>query len=287
LALDPREDKPLPRQVEEEVMRLVRMDSPGFRINDVFQVQELARANRISRNTVTPAVKRLEQVGVLEFTHKNGYRVLRREPTISVPVRDERPLSMAEWARRNGCGVEDAYPFPAERRLVSELSDEEIKKAVTEALGELEVFVLRRFRFLIRHTDASKRVPMYEEAYVRADALPSLGDDFNRQRDGNASDFSLFGYYRAHLKTKIRASYYSLLADTLPEEVQEKWKRTTKGYLPGCRGLFTRLDSVNFCGPASVPPLERGGCLQYGREYYPSPFFRFRSANRQVDLTFG
>ena len=285
LALDPRGQKPLPRQVEEEVMRLVRMEAPGFRVNDVFQVQELARANRISRNTVTPAVKRLEQMGVLEFSHKSGYRVLRREPTLSIPVRDEPPLSMAEWARRNGCTVEDVYPFPAARSPVSALPGS-TRSAVREALGELDVFLLRRIRVLIRQADPSKRVPMYEEAYVRADALPSLGEDFDRKRDQGGTDFSLFDYYCGHLKTKIRASHYSLLADTLPEDVREHWKRATRSFLPGCRGLFTRLDSVNFCGPASAPPLERGGCLQYGREYYPSPFFRFRSANRQVDLTF-
>lgn len=269
---------------------MIRMGGAGFRLNEVFKVQELASANGISRNTVTPAVRRLEQKGVLEFSHKSGYRVLRREPTIPIPVRDELPLSMAEWAHRNDCRVEDVYPFAAERRRLGSLADETIRKAVRDVMlsnDDEEVVLLRRIRFLVRHSDPEKRIPMFEEAYVRADALPRLDEDFDRERDRGAKDFSLFGYYRGHLKTKIRASHYFLLADELPEEVAPVWERETSRWVKGCRGLFTRLDSFNFCGPTDVHPLEQGGCLQYGREYYPSPFFRFRSANRQVDLAFG
>lgn len=287
LALDPRSAKPLPAQVEEEVMRLIRMGAPGFGVNDLFRVQDLARANRISRNTVSPAVKHLEQLGVLEFNHKAGYRVLRRDPTIQMPVREELPLSMAEWAERNACRLVDAYPFPAESRTLPEIDDEALAEAVREALGEVPVTLLRRIRFLHRRREPDKRIPIYEEAYVRADALPDLARDFNHAREDGAEDFSLFGYYRAHLKTKIRASQFVILADCLPRSVVRVWNQETGRYLPDPPRLFTRLDSVNFCGPAELHPLERGGCLQYGREYYPSPFFRFRSANRQVDLTFG
>lgn len=290
LALDARHPKPLPEQVEEEVLRLIRMGAPGFCINDVFKVQELARANSISRNTVTPAVKKLEQMGILEFTHKSGYRVLRSDPTIHIPVREELPLSMGEWAQLNGCTLSDVYPFPARELDAESLPHGDIRRIVREWLllpNDKRIVLLRRIRFLIRKTDPSKRVPMYEEAYVRADALPGLCRDFNDARERNATDFSLFGYYCAHLKTKIRASHYFILADQLPEEVCPVWEREVSSLSPCRSALFTRLDTVNFCGPTPVPPLEKGGCLQYGREYYPSPYFCFQSENRNVLLTFG
>jgi DNA-binding GntR family transcriptional regulator len=263
------------------------MGGPGFEVNDLIRVQDLARANRISRNTVTPAVKHLEQLGVLEFNHKAGYRVLRREPTIRMPVREELPLSMAEWAERNACTLVDVYPFPASGRRLREIEEAPLARDVREALGDVPITLLRRIRFLHRRSEPKQRIPIYEEAYVRADALPDLERDFNRAREEGVADFSLFGYYRGHLKTKIRASQFFILADRLPHEAVKVWNKETGRYMPEPPCLFTRLDSVNFCGPAEVSPLERGGCLQYGREYYPSPYFRFRSANRQVDLTFG
>lgn len=287
LALDPRAVKPLPGQVEEEVLRLIRMGAPGFDVNDLFRVQDLARANRISRNTVTPAVKHLEQLGILEYNHKLGYRVLRREPTILMPVREDLPLSMAEWAERNACRLVDVYPFLAAPLAPGEIAEDSLAHTVLEAIGDVSVTLLRRIRFLHRRIEPEKRIPIYEEAYVRADALPDLARDFNEARETGVADFSLFGYYRAHLKTKIRASQFVILADRLPCGVTPVWNEHTARFMPEPPSLFTRLDSVNFCGPTDVPPLERGGCLQYGREYYPSPFFRFRSANRQVDLTFG
>ncbi|MFQ5789703.1 MAG: hypothetical protein ACE5JI_04420 [Acidobacteriota bacterium] len=290
LALDNRQSKPLPQQVEEEILRLIQMQEPGFRVNEIFKVQDIARANSISRNTVTPAVRHLEQTGILEFNHKSGYRVLKSEPTIQIPVRDELPLSMGEWAELNDCQLRDIYPFPAEQLALGAIPDREIKKTLQEWLlldDRKPIVLIRRIRLLLRQADPSQRIPMYEEAYVRADALPELCRDFNQRREQGRNDFSLFGYYCAHLKTKIRASHYFILADGLPPEVRSVWKREVSS-IPKCRNaVFTRLDTVNFCGPADVSPLQRGGCLQYGREYYPSPFFRFQSANRNVHLTFG
>jgi DNA-binding GntR family transcriptional regulator len=266
------------------------MQAPGFRINEIFQVQDIAKANSISRNTVTPAVRRLEQMGILDFNHKTGYRVLKSEPTITMPVRDELPLSMGEWARLNDCSLKDSYPFRAVEREVRQIDDLEIRETIRQWLlldDSMPLVLIRRIRFLIRRADPAKKIPMYEEAYVRADALPDLCGDFNRKRDEGATDFSLFGYYNAHLKTKIRASHYFILADHLPKEVQAVWSRETASIRMPPETVFTRLDAVNFSGPADRSPLEKGGCLQYGREYYPSPFFRFQSGNRNVDLTFG
>ena len=290
LALNHRQSKPIPQQVQEEILRLIQMQAPGFRLNEVFQVQDVARANRISRNTVTPAVRRLEQMGILVFNHKNGYQVLKSEPTIHVPVRDEPPLSMGEWAEHHDCRLRDVYPFPARELSLGVLKDRGTREAIRQWLlldDKTPITIIRRIRFLIREADPSKSIPMFEEAFVRADALPELCTDFNRERQRRGGNFSLFGYYCAHLKTKIRASHYFILADQLPADVQPVWSREVASISIPPRTVFTRLDTVNFCGPTAVSPLERGGCLQYGREYYPSPFFRFQSANRNVTLTFG
>lgn len=289
LALDSRHPKSLSQQVEEEILRHIQMQRPGFRVNEVFQVQDIARANRVSRNTVTPAVRRLEQMGILDFNHKSGYRILKSEPTIQIPVREELPLSMGEWAKSHDCLLREVYPFPAEQLTVGALQNEEIKETIREwlLLDDAKPLVLiRRIRFLVRKADPSKSIPMYEEAYVRTDALPDLCRDFNDKREAGGNDFSLFGYYSGLLKTKIRASHYFILADDLPEEVWPVWKRRVPSLFSRNK-VFTRLDTVNICGPTEVSPLEKGGSLQYGREYYPSPFFRFQSANRNVDLTFG
>jgi DNA-binding GntR family transcriptional regulator len=289
LALDSRQTKPLPQQVEEEILRLIKMRAAGFQVNEIFQVQDIARANRISRNTVTPAVRHLEQMGILDFNHKTGYRILKTEPTIQIPVREELPLSMGEWAQIHNCSLRDVYPFPAVRLQVGDIQSPEIRDTIKEWLlleDQTPIGLIRRIRFLIRETDSTQSLPMYEEAYVRADALPELCDDFNRIKEEGQTTFSLFGYYLAHLKTKIRASHYFILADGLPDEVQPIWQRETTSPISS-NTVFTRLDSVNFAGPTDVSPLEKGGSLQYGREYYPSPYFRFKSANRQVDLTFG
>lgn len=287
LALDSRQSKPLPQQVEEEISRLIKMRAPGFQVNEIFQVQDIARANHISRNTVTPAVRHLEQMGILDFNHKTGYRILKMEPTIQIPVREELPLSMGEWAQIHNCSLRDVYPFPAVRLQVRDIQSPEIRDTIKEWLlleDQTPMGLIRRIRFLIRETDSSQSLPMYEEAYVRADALPELCDDFNKVKEEGRTTFSLFGYYLAHLKTKIRASHYFIMADGLPDEVRPIWQRETT---ISANTVFTRLDSVNFAGPTDVSPLEKGGSLQYGREYYPSPYFRFQSANRQVDLTFG
>ena len=290
LALDSRQSKPLPQQVEEEISRLIKMRAPGFQVNEIFQVQDIARVNQISRNTVTPAVRHLEQMGILDFNHKTGYRIVKTDPTILIPVREELPLSMGEWAHIHNCSLRDVYPFPAIRLEVGKIKNTEIRDTIKEWLlldDQTPIGLIRRIRFLIRETDPTQSLPMYEEAYVRADALPELCDDFNRVKEEGKTSFSLFGYYLAHLKTKIRASHYFLMADGLPADVQPIWQRET-ATLPISRDtVFTRLDSVNFAGPTDVSPIEKGGSLQYGREYYPSPYFRFQSANRQVDLTFG
>jgi DNA-binding GntR family transcriptional regulator len=290
LALDSRQSKPLPEQVEQEILRLIQMQAPGFRVNDLFQVQDIARANRISRNTVTPAVKRLEQMGILDFTHKNGYRVLKAQPTIQIPVREDLPLSMGDWAQLHDCLLQDAFPFAAEEIPVGVIEAEAIRKTIRELLlldDEKHIVLIRRIRFLIHRSDPNRSIPMYEEAYVRADALPNLGRDFNQMREIGGSSFSLFGYYYAHLKTKIRASHYYILADSLPRKVQPVWDKEVRSHSISSHCHFTRLDTVNFTGPTDVSPLEKGGSLQYGREYYPSPYFRFQAANRDVSLTFG
>ncbi len=290
LALDSRQPKSLPGQVEQEILRLIQMQAPGFRVNDLVQVQDIARANRISRNTVTPAVKRLEQMGILDFTHKNGYRILKAQPTLQIPVREDLPLSMGDWAQLHDCLLRDVYPFPAEELPVGRLENETIRETIRELLlldDEKPIVLIRRIRFLIHRSDPSRTIPMYEEAYVRADALPNLGQDFNKTRGEGDLNFSLFGYYCAHLKTKIRASHYFILADSLPLEVQPVWETEVASLSLSPQSHFTRLDSVNFTGTTDVSPLEKGGSLQYGREYYPSPYFRFQSANRDVSLTFG
>ncbi len=290
LALDSRQPKPLPEQVEQEILRLIQMQAPGFRLNDLFQVQDIARANQISRNTVTPAVKRLEQMGILDFTHKNGYRILKAKPTIQIPVREDLPLSMGDWAQLHDCILRDVYPFPAEELSVDRIEEVTVKQSIRELLlldDKKPIVLIRRIRFLIHRSDPNRSIPMYEEAYVRADALPNLGRDFNKTRKEGGHDFSLFGYYCAHLKTKIRASHYFILADPLPIEVQPVWQTQVASLSISPQSHFTRLDTVNFTGPTNVSPLEKGGSLQYGREYYPSPYFRFQSANRDVSLTFG
>jgi hypothetical protein len=197
---------------------------------------------------------------------------------------------MGDWTRLHDCILKDAYPFPAVELDVGQIKNIEIRETIREWLlleDSMPIVLVRRIRFLIHKIDQDKKIPMYEEAYVRADALPGLCRDFNRRREEGATDFSLFGYYHAHLKAKIRGSYYFILADHLPEEVQPVWNRATASVPIPFDTVFTRLDAVNFTGPTDTSPLEKGGCLQYGREYYPSPYFRFQSANRNVDLMFG
>jgi hypothetical protein len=229
-------------------------------------------------------------MGILDFTHKSGYRILKAQPTIQIPVREDLPLSMGDWAQLQNCQLRDVYPFPAEELTVSRVEDETIRESIQELLlvdDKKPIVLIRRVRFLIHRSDPNRKIPMYEEAYVRADALPNLGRDFNQIREEGGQNFSLFGYYYAHLKTKIRASQYFILADSLPLEVQPVWEEQVASIPISPVIHFTRLDTVNFTGPTDVSPLEKGGSLQYGREYYPSPYFRFQSANRDVTLTFG
>jgi DNA-binding GntR family transcriptional regulator len=224
LALDRTRRQPLRQQAAQAIMHAIRTARPGFELGDRLSNSELARRNRIHRNTLRQAMDDLVRLGYLRRLPNKGFEVVERAPD-RPPLLTNHFLSISEVAGRHGLRTHcELIPAGCGQRRMEDLQEAlpRLRNALSLPRDAMVSELCRRRQ--VRSSPSQEWADVaIERSFMPARHLPHFLTDA-REQVARQGCFSLYAYLRqAFPHDSLFKALYEISLTPLPGFLLPYW----------------------------------------------------------------